>query len=165
KLPQSPKTQNCYLALAAMRPDPPPSARRARTCHDAKRVWSVMTVTTPTKKLHGLPPGPVPADTQRVKESPGRAGAEGVPMRKSRGSISLDVVKLPQSPKAQNCYLAIAAMRPDPPRKAIPRHKSRHGADRDSSRWHRCAPTESLRPRQGSNVSVLRNQASCFVPT
>jgi hypothetical protein len=30
-------------------------AKRAATCHDAKRAWSVMTVTTLTKKLHGLP--------------------------------------------------------------------------------------------------------------
>src|SRR5262249_51650983 len=32
----------------------------------------------PTDQRGGLPPGSVPADTQRVKESPGRAGAEGV---------------------------------------------------------------------------------------
>ena len=42
-----------------------------------QRVWRVMTATTPTKKQNGLPPSSVPADTQRVKESPGRAGALG----------------------------------------------------------------------------------------
>src|SRR5262245_15788718 len=121
------------------RPDPPPSARLAGTCHDAKRVWSVLTVTTPTKNCTACPPGSVPADTQRDKESPGAApGALGA----NEGTSSLlDAPILSQG------------------------HKSRHGADRDSSQWHRCTPTETLRPRQGSNVSVLRIQASCFVPT
>src|SRR6516225_5430122 len=42
-------------------------------CHDAKRVWSVMTSRLLPKNCTACPPGSVPADTQRTKASPGAA--------------------------------------------------------------------------------------------
>jgi hypothetical protein len=40
-------------------------------------------------------------------------------MRTSRDQGALDAPILSQSRKAQHCYLAMAAMRPDPPRQAV----------------------------------------------
>jgi hypothetical protein len=51
---------------------------------------------------------------KEVKESPGRAQGSGY--EGSRRTVFLDAPILSQSRKAQNCYLAMAAMRPGPSR-------------------------------------------------
>src|SRR5262249_727342 len=70
----------------------------------------VMTVTTPTKKLPGLPAWFGARRCQRDKESPGRAGARGDETSRGR---TLDAPILPQG---KNQAGGGSGKRPDPPR-------------------------------------------------
>src|SRR5262245_33797082 len=99
--------------MAAMRPDRRGLEPTAGTCHNAASPRpAAMTMST---NARGLVAGSVPANTERQRKPRACRGFQGVD-QKSRDQGALDAAILSQSRKAQHCYLAMAAMRPDPSR-------------------------------------------------
>src|SRR5262245_27606715 len=64
-LSQSCNAQNCYLAMAAMRPDRRGLEPTAGTCHDADSPRTVAMTILPTQALAA---GSVPANTERQRK-------------------------------------------------------------------------------------------------
>src|SRR5262245_4489402 len=74
-LSHSRNAQNCYLAMAAMRPDRRGLEPTAGTCHDADSPRTVAMTILPTQ---GLAAGSVPANHRETKKAPvSQTGALG----------------------------------------------------------------------------------------